>query len=154
MAIETTFSASVTARPAPRSIARILVAAGRIGLGLVFFVFGLNGFLNFIPPPAPETMPQGALALGGALVNSGYLLQLIKGTEVLAGALLLSNRFVPLALAVLAPVVLNIVAFHAFLAPSGTGLAVVILLVEIGLAWAYRAAFRPMLAARVAPNAK
>jgi hypothetical protein len=85
------------------------------------------------------------------MMKTGYLFQLIKGTEVLVGALLLLNRFVPLALTILAPVIVNIVAVHAFLAPSGVGMAIVILALELYLAWAYRAAFRPMLAARATP---
>ncbi len=120
-------------------------------MGLMFFVFGLNGFLNFIPPPK-EGMPEGAMAFAGAMMKTGYLMQLIKGTEVIVGLLLLLNRFVPLALALIAPVVVNIVAFHAFLAPSGLCMAIVILFLELYLAWAYRAAYRPMLAARVTPS--
>jgi hypothetical protein len=67
--------------------------------------------------------------------------------------LLLANRFVPLALALLAPVLVNIVLFHGFLAPSGSGPGLVLLALELYLAWSYRAAFRPMLAARAAPGA-
>ena len=85
-------------------------------------------------------------------MKTGYLFQLVKVTEVIVGALLLLNRFVPLALALLAPVIVNIVAIHAFLAPSGVGMAVVILALELYLAWSYRSAFRPMLAARVGPG--
>jgi uncharacterized membrane protein YphA (DoxX/SURF4 family) len=129
------------------SIARHAPTAARYVLGLLFFVFGLNGFLNFIPPPT-EPMPEGAVSLGVAFMNSGYLMQFIKGTEVLGGLLLLCNRFVPLALVVLAPIVLNILAFHLFLLPSGTGMAVVILALELFLAWAHRRAFAPLLAAR------
>lgn len=120
----------------------------RILFGLMFFVFGLNGFLNFLPKPTAG-MPEPALALLGALMHSGYLFSLIKGVEVVAGALLLSNFFVPLALALLAPIIVNIVAFHVLLAPSGAAMAVVILLIELYLAWSYREVFRPMLAARV-----
>jgi hypothetical protein len=72
---------------------------------------------------------------------------------VLCGILLLSNRFVPLALAVLAPIVINIVAFHAFLAPSGLGLAGLVLVLEVFLAWAYRGAYRGVLVARAEPEA-
>ncbi len=130
-------------------IARYAPTASRVILGLMFFVFGLNGFLNFIPPPT-EPMPEGAVSLGVALMNSGYLMQFIKGTEVLCGLLLLANRFVPLALVVLAPVILNILAFHLFLLPSGTGMALVILAFELHLAWAHRRAFAPLLTARAA----
>src|SRR5262249_21776604 len=135
------------ARRLANSIARIAPAAGRIVMGLIFFVFGLNGFFNFIPPPSGP-MPEGAMAFGFALMKTGYLFQLLKGTEVVAGALLLANRFVPLALALIAPIVVNIFAFHAFLEPAGLVLASIIVGLEIYLAWTYRGAFRPMLAAR------
>jgi uncharacterized membrane protein YphA (DoxX/SURF4 family) len=124
--------------------------AARILLGLIFFVFGLNGFLHFIPQPPISGPPADFFKL---LVGSGYLFQLLKSTEVIAGAALLSGRFVPLALAVLAPVVVNIVAFHLFLAPSGLPLAVIVLALEIFLAWSYRGAFRPMLGVHVQPDA-
>ncbi len=136
----------------PRSFARYLPCIARILMGLIFFVFGLNGFLHFIPPPKTP-MPEGAVALFGALMKTGYMLPLIAGTQVLVGVLLLSNRFVPLALALIAPEVVNIIAFHAFLAPSGAVLAVVVLVLEIYLAWAYRKAYLPMLAMRVTPGA-
>ena len=119
-------------------------------LGLGFFVFGLNGFLHFLPQP-PQPGPAGAF--GGALFATGYMFPLIKGTETLAGLALLSNRFVPLALAVLAPVLVNILAFHAFLAPAGLAVPVVFVAAELYLAWAYRDAFAPMLKARAVPRA-
>lgn len=93
-------------------------------------------------------MPAGSLAFAGALVGTGYMFPLIKGTEVLVGALLLANRFVPLALALLAPVTVNIVLFHAFLSPSGIGIAVVVALLHVFLAFTHRRAYRPMLAPR------
>ena len=132
---------------------KYLPTVARILLGLLFFIFGLNGFLNFIPPP-PTGIPEGAMAFGAAMMKTGYLLQLVKGTEVLAGILLLTNRFVPLALAVLAPVIINIVAFHAFLAPSGIAVPLVIVLLEVYLAWCYRDLYRPMLAMRGRPSAR
>jgi hypothetical protein len=92
--------------------------------------------------------PAGALL--GAFVASGYLLALVKATEVVVGALLLANRFVPLALVVLAPVMVNIVAFHLFLAPAGLGLPVVLAAVTIYLAWVHRAAYAPLFRARAA----
>ncbi|MDP9002617.1 MAG: DoxX family protein [Myxococcota bacterium] len=134
-----------------RPISRYVPMIGRALLGLIFFIFGLNGFLRFLPQPS--TLPEGAVAFAGALLKTGYLFPLLKGTEVLVGTLLLSNRFVPLALAIVAPIVINIFAFHAFLAPEGIGLAAVVLVLEAYLAWAYRDAFRPILAARVSPGA-
>lgn len=149
----TTLNAALSQQSAPtrssRSVtARRAATVARCLLGTAFLVFGLNGFLNFIPPPPAETMPQGATAFGAALLHTGYLFQLLKGTEVLAGALLLANRFVPLALAVLAPIVINIFAFHAFLAPDGVIIAALVVTLELYLAWAHRAAFKPMLESR------
>jgi len=119
----------------------------RVALGLIFVVCGLNGFLDFLPHPTAP-IPDGALSFAGALMGSGYFFPLLKGTEVLAGALLLSNRLVPLALIILAPVIVNIVAFHAFLAPSGLGLALILLVLEASLAWSYRAAYRPLFSSQ------
>jgi hypothetical protein len=119
-------------------------------MGLIFFIFGLNMLLNFLPQPS-KPLPDGATALAGALVKSGYLFQLTTWTEVICGALLLTNRFVPLALAFIAPVIVNIVAFHLFLAPSGLVVAVIVLALYLYLAWAYRRVYRPMLAARIKP---
>jgi uncharacterized membrane protein YphA (DoxX/SURF4 family) len=152
MTLDPSVAASLSEDAAPRSFVRHLPTAARLLLGLAFFVFGLNGFLNFIPAPS-EPIPAGAAAFGGALAATGYMFPLVKGTEVLVGVLLLANRFVPLALALLAPVLVNIVLFHGFLAPSGSAPGLVLLALELYLAWSYRAAFRPMLAARAAPGA-
>ena len=129
------------------ALVRRLPTVARVLLGLNFFVFGLNGFLNFIPPPSGP-LPEGAVKLATAFVESGYLFSLIKGTEVVAGLALLGGRFVPLALVVLAPVVVNIVAFHAFLLPSGTGFALALAGLTLYVAWAYRQADAPLLTAR------
>ncbi|HTV24763.1 MAG TPA: DoxX family protein [Polyangiaceae bacterium] len=144
-------STSNTTTDAPKAgaVARYAPVAARFLLGGMFFVFGLNGFLNFIPPPS-EPPPQGAMDFGMAMMNSGYFMQFVKGTEVLCGLLLLCNRFVPLSLVVLMPVVLNILAFHAFLAPSGLGMAIVILALTLYLAWVNRRAYAPLLRARTA----
>jgi putative oxidoreductase len=104
----------------------------RVILGLIFFVFGLNGFLNFIPTPP---MPDKAMAFMSGLMSSGYFFPFLKATEVVCGLLLLSGAFVPLALIVLAPIELNIFLFHAFLAPAGVPLALVIGALEIYLAF-------------------
>ena len=121
-------------------------------MGLMFFVFGLNGFLNFIPPPK-SSMPEGAMAFSGALMKTGYMFPFIMGTQLLVGVLLLLNRFVPLALVLIMPVLLNIIAFHIFLQPAGIAPGAVLMVLELYLAWAYRKAYLPMLAPRVTPNA-
>ena len=127
------------------TIRKHLPTAARLFLGLVFTVFGLNFFLHFLPTPPP---PPRAAAFAGALFASGYFFPLLKTTEVLAGLLLLAGRFVPLALAVLAPIVINILGFHLFLAPSGIALPLAVFAAEVYLAWRYRAAFASMLRAR------
>jgi uncharacterized membrane protein YphA (DoxX/SURF4 family) len=147
-----TTSADLVAVPgATRSVARYLPAVARYLMGLPLVVFGLNGFLNFIPPPSTP-LPEGAAAFAGALFNSGYMMQLIGGTLLVVGLLLVLNRFVPLALALFAPFIVNSVAFHLFLERTGLPMAGIFLGLELYLAWAYRKAFRPMLSAQVRPN--
>ena len=152
MSAQATATESVFAGKQPQ---KARVARGptiaRFLLGFVFLVFGANYFLHFIPSGPP---PERALGFFMGLVGSGYFLPLLKVTEIVAALLLLSNRFVPLALTVLAPIVVNVVAFHAFLEPAGLPLGVVVLAPELYLAWAYRDVFRPMLASRVSPHAR
>jgi uncharacterized membrane protein YphA (DoxX/SURF4 family) len=121
----------------------------RLLLGLGFTVFGLNYFLDFMPPQDPPPPEAGAFL--GAFVSSKFL-TLVKAIEVGAGLLLLSNRFVPLALTLLAPVLVGMVYFHAMLAPAGIGPALGFTVMELVLAWSYRDAFAPMLRARVSPG--
>jgi uncharacterized membrane protein YphA (DoxX/SURF4 family) len=135
---------------AGKSFARYLPTAARILMGLMFFVFGLNGVHNFLPQPKTP-MPEGAVAFATALMKTGYMMRLVTGTQLLVGVLLLLNRFVPLALALIAPIIVGIISFHIFLAPATIGPGAVVCILEIYLAWAYRKAFRPMLASRVAP---
>lgn len=119
--------------------------AARLLLGLLFAVFGLNGFVGFIPvpPPAPE-----AGAFLGALAATGYMFPMVKGLELLAGLALLAGVYVPLALLVLIPIVVNIVALHLFLDPSGLVMPLAILALGIVVATAHWARFRQVLQAR------
>jgi uncharacterized membrane protein YphA (DoxX/SURF4 family) len=110
-----------------------MTLGARLIIGLIFFVFGLNGFLNFIP--VPESLPQNMVTFTNGLMVTVYFFPLLKGTEVVCGALLLSGFFVPLALVVLAPIILNIFMVHAFMAPEGVVLALVIGALEIFLAF-------------------
>ena len=122
---------------------RIVAIVARILLGLVFVVFGLNGFLHFIPNPPP---PPAAGAFFGALAATRYMFVLIFGTQVIGGALLLLGMMVPFALVILAPVIVNILAFHVYLLPEPTAMAtaLVVAALELFLAWYYRAAFAPL----------
>jgi hypothetical protein len=131
------------------AIARKIPTVARVLLGLVFLVFGLNGFFGFLPAPP---LPEWALGFVGGLASAGYFFPLLKSIEIAAGVMLLANRFVPLALTVLAPIIVNIAAFHLFLAPA-LPMVALLLTLEITLAWSYRDAFAPMLRAHVTPRA-
>lgn len=128
--------------------AAILIA--RLLLGLIFFVFGLNGFFNFLEPPA---MNQAAMDFMGALAATGYMLPAVKLVETIGGALLLAGIFVPLGLTILAPIIINIALFHVFLDSGMMVLAIVVLALEVFLAWAYAGSFRGVLAAKATPRA-
>jgi uncharacterized membrane protein YphA (DoxX/SURF4 family) len=147
-----TLQTGAGAGPETKPSRRLLPAVARILMGLIFFIFGLNGFLHFIPQPKTP-MPEGALAFATALMNTGYMMPLVSGTQLLVGVLLLLNLFVPLALALIAPIIVGIICFHIFLAPAPGAMApgTVVLVLELYLAWAYRNAFRPMLAMRTRP---
>ncbi len=130
---------------------RKLPAIARFVLGLPLLVFGLNAFLNFIPQPKTPMAP-GAVAFATALFGTGYMMPLIGVTFLLVGVMLVSNRFVPLALALFAPFMVNSILFHACLERTGLPMSVVFLALELYLAWSYRSAYRSMLAARVMPG--
>ena len=102
---------------------KIAVLIARLLLGLVFLVFGLNGFLNFIPV---GQLPSGlAGQFVTALLQSHYV-QAVCAFEVAGGALLLSNRYVPLGLTLLGPIIVNILLYHLLLFHMGVGIAVVV----------------------------
>jgi|SRR5665213_1833254 len=129
---------------------RRLPAIARFVMGLPLIVFGLNGFFNFIPQPKTPLAPE-AMAFIGALMNSGYMMQLIGATLLIVGVLLVCNRFVPLALVLFAPFIVNSMAFHLNLEHTGLPMAAIFLALELYLAWVYRAAYRTLLAARFVP---
>ena len=117
--------------------------------GVIFLVFGLNGFLHFIPLPPPSGVAGQFM---GALFVSHYL-TLIFGLQVIAAVLLLANRYVPLALAVLAPVIVNILCFHALMAPSGLPLAIVVAVLWVLIFVDVRPAFAGLFQSRLQARA-
>ena len=117
--------------------------------GVIFLVMGLNGFLNFIPLPAPGGIAGQFM---GALYVSHYL-WVIFAFQVIAGALLLVNRYVPLALAFLAPVIVNILSFHVFMAPSGLPLALFVALLWAVIFIDAQPAFSGLFQSRLQPRA-
>jgi putative oxidoreductase len=117
--------------------------------GVIFLVFGLNGFLNFIPLPAPEGI---AAQFMSALYISHYL-WVIFAFQVIAGVLLLTSRYVPLALAILAPVIVNILTFHVLMAPSGLPLALFVAALWAVIFVEVRPAFAGLFQARLQARA-
>ena len=110
-------------------------------LGLIFFVFGLNKFLHFIPNPP---LPEPATDFFGAMFKTGYFIPMLATTEVVSGALLLTGIATPFALILLAPVVFNIFMFNLFLAPGNLAVPLVVAALELILAFLHRDAFAPL----------
>jgi putative oxidoreductase len=118
----------------------------RVLLGLVFTVFGLNAFLHFFPnPPVPGLAAQ----FMGALLGSHYYV-IAFGTELIGGALLLSNRYVPFALTVLGPVIVNILSFHMFLDSENMAPAIVVTVLWFVVFSQMRSSFAGLFVAKTA----
>lgn len=120
---------------------KIVAIIARILLGLMFLVFGLNPFLHFLPMIPPPGMAGTFL---GVLISSHYV-YFVAAVQVIAGVLLLVNQFVPLALALLAPVIANILVFHLTMQPAGLPPGILATILWIILAWRLRAYFAPLL---------
>lgn len=120
---------------------KILVVVARILLGLIFFVFGLNAFVPFTHGAPPTTGFAGAFI--SAMIGSHFVL-FVGAFQLVGGALLLSNRFLPLGLALLAPVIANILAYHIAMQVSGLSLGIFVAVLWAFLAWKLRAYFAPL----------
>jgi putative oxidoreductase len=127
---------------------RLTGTIARILTGIIFVVLGLNAFLLFIPQPPPSSMPVLAVQFNAALFASHYV-WMTSGLQVICGALLLVNRYVPLALVILAGELVNILTFHITMWPAGLPLAVVAAILWFLTAWPFRAYFAPLFASRV-----
>lgn len=117
------------------------ITVSRVLLGLVFTAAGLNGYVvlfgwESLLPTSPAAME---------FLGSGYLLALVKTVELIGGLLLLANRYVPLGLAMLAPVAVNILAFHLFADPGMLANGVIVAVLGAHLLWAYRDSFKSLL---------
>lgn len=119
----------------------MIIVRTLVGLLFIFasvtFLFGL-----ITPPPMPDG-PMKSFSEG--LGASGYFMHLLKITELVCGILLVSGRFVPLALVVLSPIVINIFMVHLLLERSGLPVAIFLVAALIFLAYYYRSAFAPLL---------
>ena len=122
---------------------KIVKEGSRVILGLVFLVFGLNGFLNFMPTPP---LPPEALDFMKALVGTGYMMPLVKAIEVIAGAMILwggNKEF--LGLVLLAPILVNIFLFHAVLAPAGMVMPIILVIIFKIRVWSHREKYLHLL---------
>jgi putative oxidoreductase len=99
---------------------KIVILIARLLLGLVFLVFGLNGFLNFLNM---GPMPTGLAGQFFAALFLSHYIWVIAALQIAGGVLLLLNRFVPLGLVLLGPIVVNIICYHVFLNVMGWPLA-------------------------------
>ena len=124
---------------------RIAALIARLLLGLIFVVFGLNAFLQFIPMGPPPTGLAGQFI--GALFQSHYL-WVVAVLQIVGGALLLVNRYVALGLVLLGPVIVNILLYHLLLNPVGMGMAVLVTALWFIVFYAHRNAFSGIFAQR------
>jgi len=126
---------------------RIVVTIARLLLGLMFVVFGLNGFLLFLPPP--PHIPGNAGGFFRAMMNSHYV-YLTAGVQALGGALLLADQYVPLALVMLAAVIVNILTFHITMWPQMLiPFPILVTILWFIVAWPLREHFAPLFARKV-----
>jgi len=138
------------------TVVRYLPVVARVVLGIIFLgagIFGMLLALGVLPMPAEKQHPsEAAAAFMTGIFKSGYLLPLIKATEIVAGALLLAGRFVPLALILIAPIVVNIFFVHALLMPDGLPMALLLVVLESYLGYAYRDSFRGLFVPTARPS--
>lgn len=134
-------------------MAKVILAA-RIILGLLFVVFGSDFFLGFLVHFMPEMEAPTAEGMDffEALTATGYMFPLIKITEIAVGLMLLTGRLVPLALTLIAPIIVNILLYHLLLDNNGLMIALGLLVLEVFLAWSYRDSFRGVLALKAQPS--
>jgi putative oxidoreductase len=124
---------------------KIAATISRYLLGIIFIIFGLNGFLNFIPQ---GPMPDGAAGQFIAVGMSTHYFAFAFAVQLLAGALFLANRYVPLALTLIGPVIVNILLFHGLMQPGGIAPGAVVTILWFVVFASFRPAFDGILRAR------
>jgi hypothetical protein len=123
---------------------KLAATISRYLLGIVFLVFGLNGFLQFIPP---QPLPPLAMQFFTVIVVSHFTV-MVFAFQILVGVLFLVNRYVPLAIVIVAALLVNILTFHITMQPAGLPIPIVVLILWVILALDHRPAFAGLLAAR------
>src|SRR5882672_5233295 len=121
---------------------KIIATIARYLLALIFIVFGLNGFLHFIPQPPPSSeLAQQYFTV----MSASHYLVFVFGLQLIAGLLFLFRRTVPLALTIAAPIIVNILLFHALMDPGGIVPGLVVTVLWFVIYWHFRAAFYGIL---------
>ena len=126
---------------------KILYLVARILLGLLFLIFGSNGFLNFIPQPP---MPDSPAARFGTLLMTTHYMQFVCAIMVVSAILFLIGRYVPLALVLIGPVIINILLFHVLMAPGSIGAGALAAVLWFIIFFHLRSAFAGIFQAKVA----
>ncbi len=140
-------SAKPRSRGRPSAAMNRVATIARVLLGIQFVIFGLNGFVRFLP--APPSIPPLAAAFYAAIVTSHFTF-FVFGVQLIAGLLVLVNRYVPLALVVLGAVLANIFAFHITMWPQAIfPMPIVALVLWFLTAWPIRSQFAPLFAQKV-----
>ncbi len=127
------------------NLMKIVSTIARVLLGLLFTVFGLNGFFQFIHMPPPSGVAGQYLGI----LFSTHFYVVIFAAQLAGGVLVLLNRFVALGLVLLGPVLVNILCFHSFMAPDGLGLAGFAAVLWLIVFWASRSAFAGIFQANI-----
>ncbi len=128
---------------------KMAIIIARILLGLLFVVFGLNGFLHFIPQPP---MPPSDMTTFATLLDRSHYMWPVFALQLLGGVLLLIGRFVPLGLTLLGPVLVNILIFHIVFQPAGLPPGAVATLLWLIVFYAYRQYFAGIFTANAKPS--
>jgi len=120
---------------------KMALRIAQVLIGLVFLVFGINGFYTFIEPPGP--MHEFI-----KILHTSHYLHVVKALEIIGGILLLANRKVALGLIILGPIVVNILLFHIFLDPTGLPIAAIIFILFWFLIYGHWDRFKPIVEGR------
>lgn len=129
---------------------KYFLLASRLLLGLIFFILGLNLILHFIHMPYPT---GDALTWYGIMAPHGWM-TFVGVIQMIGGLLLLVGRFVPLALTLLAPIIVNILLYHALLWPHGYIPAIIVAILEVILLIAYHRSFAPLFVPDAQPDTR
>jgi len=124
---------------------KILILVARILLGLVFLLFGVIGLFHLVPNPP---MPEGLMKQFVEVLETSHYTLVVSAIEVATAVLFLINRFVPLALTLIGPVIVNIVLFHALVAPSNFLPGVLVTVCWFIVFYGHRSAFSGIFAAK------